>query len=193
MTWLQSAAIEFVQLMQQAEVAVRFQVGEPWWWIFADGRICIYDDAAKAAFGGDPVEISNLRLPLNAAQTALLDAAGTLLATSTAALVAAARDAVDPDPLEALLLVFPPTLLAPDMPEARRANLPLGWASPAFDRLQVEDYDWLTQGADAYRRAGYVDGQRPARLPARAAGLFRRLRAAPRAARSVAADRRRGR
>ena len=156
MTWLQTAAIEFVQLMQQAGVAVRFQVGEPWWWIFADGRICIYDDAAKAAFGGDPVEISNLRLPLNAAQTALLDAAGTLLATSTAALVAAARDAVDPDPLEALLLVFPPTLLAPDMPEARRANLPLGWASPAFDRLQVEDYDWLTQGADAYRRAGYV-------------------------------------
>ena len=155
MAWLQLAGAEFALLMQEAQVDVRFQVGEPWWWIFADGRICIYDDAAKAAFGGSPVQISNLRATLNAAQKALLDAAGALLASTTAALVQAARDAVDPDPLESLLLVFPPTLLAPDMPEARRANLPTGWASPAFDRLQVEDYDWLTAGADAYRREGY--------------------------------------
>ena len=156
MAWLQAAAAEFVLLMQQAEVAIRFQVGEPWWWIFSDGRICLYDDAAKAVFGGSPVEIPNLRQPLDAAQKALLDAAGALLASSTAALVEAARGAVDPDPLESLLLVFPPTLLAPDMPEARRANLPTGWAHPAFDRLQLEDYDWLTAGADAYRRAGYA-------------------------------------
>ena len=155
MTWLQSAATEFVGLMKQAEVAVRFQVGEPWWWIFSDGRICIYDDAAKAAFGGSPVEIPNLRANLNAAQKALLDAAGALLASSTAALVSSVRAAATPQTAEALVLVFPPTLLAPDMPEARRANLPTAWAYPAFDRLQLEDYDWLTQGADAYRRAGY--------------------------------------
>ena len=155
MTWLQSAATEFVGLMKQANVSVRFQVGEPWWWIFSDGRICIYDDAARAAFGGSPVEITNLRATLSAAQQALLDAAGTLLASSTAALVSAVRAAAAPQAAEALLLVFPPTLLAPDMPEARRANLPTAWASPAFDRLQLEDYDWLTQGADAYRRAGY--------------------------------------
>ena len=43
----------------------------------------------------------------------------------------------------------------PAMPDARRANLPLAWASPAFDRLQLEDYDWLTGGADANRRRGY--------------------------------------
>jgi uncharacterized protein (TIGR02217 family) len=156
MTWLQAVAAELVGLMKEAGVPARFQVGEPWWWIFADGRICIYDDAAKAAFGGDPVEIASLRQPLDADQTALLDAAGALLATSTAALVAAARAAALPDPLEALLLVFPPTLLDPATPEARRANLPLGWAAPAFDRLQVEDYDWLTRGADAFRREGYA-------------------------------------
>lgn len=34
--------------------------------------------------------------------------------------------------------------------------MPLGWAFPAFDRLQVEDYDWLTAGAEALRRAGYA-------------------------------------
>ena len=44
---------------------------------------------------------------MDAAQKALLDAAGALLASTTAALVQAARDAVDPDPLESLLLVFP--------------------------------------------------------------------------------------
>lgn len=32
----------------------------------------------------------------------------------------------------------------------------MAWASPAFDRLQVEDYDWLTAGADALRQAGYA-------------------------------------
>ena len=33
MAWLQSAAGAIVALMQQAEVDIRFQVGEPWWWI----------------------------------------------------------------------------------------------------------------------------------------------------------------
>lgn len=155
MAWLQAAAASFATLMIEAGVPVRFQVGEPWWWIFSDGRICLYDDAAKAALGGDPPAIPDLRQPLDPAQLALLDAAGDLLAASTAALVQAARDAAAPEPVEALLLVFPPTLLDPEMPEARRANLPIGWAHPAFDRLQVEDYDWLTAGADGLRRAGY--------------------------------------
>ena len=44
----------FAGLMTAAGVPVRFQVGEPWWWIFPDGRICLYDDAAKAALGGAP-------------------------------------------------------------------------------------------------------------------------------------------
>lgn len=41
------------------------------------------------------------------------------------------------------------------MPDAYRANLPELWAWPEFDRLQVEDYDWLTDGADAARVSGY--------------------------------------
>ena len=55
---------------------------------------------------------------------------------------------------EILLLAFTPTLLDPAMPELPPLNLPM--AGPArFDRLQVEDYDWLTAGADALRRAAY--------------------------------------
>lgn len=156
MAWLQGVASEFAMLMVEAEAPVRFQVGEPWWWTFADGRICLYDDAAVAAFGGDPPTIADMRAPLTSAQTDLLDAAGTLLAASTTNLVSAVRGAVSPEPVEALALVFTPTLLDPAMPELRRANLPTGWAAPAFDRLQVEDYDWLTAGADALRRRAYA-------------------------------------
>jgi uncharacterized protein (TIGR02217 family) len=156
MAWLRAAAAAFAALMVEAGVPVRFQVGEPWWWIFADGRICLYDAAAVAAFGGAPPPIADLRAPLAADQLALLDAAGEVLAGSTAALVAAVRAAAAPAPAEALVLVFPPTLLDPAMPEARRANLPVGWAAPAFDRLQLEDYDWLTAGADNRRRAAYA-------------------------------------
>lgn len=167
MQWLQTIGAQFAALMRSADVPVRFQVGEPWWWIMADGRPCIYDSAAKAAFGGSPVAIADMRQPLNAAQTALLDQAGAMLSASTAALVSAVRAAAAPAPVEALLLTFLPTVLDPAMPEARRANLPVGWAAPAFDRLQVEDYDWLTAGADASRRAAYATvNQRLGYLPA---------------------------
>lgn len=154
MAWLQRVAAAFVELMIAADVPVRFQVGEPWWWIFPDGRICIYDSWASSQIGGH-TPITNMRAALGTSQQNALDQAGELLAQSTAALVQAARGAAAPHSLEALLLVFPPTLLDPTMPHARRANLPTAWAAPAFDRLQVEDYDWLTAGASADRRRGY--------------------------------------
>ncbi len=154
MGWLQAVAGNVVSLMEQAGLPVLFQIGEPWWWTMGDGRICLYDDAAKAALGGDPLQIADMRGPLDADQLALLDAAGTLLAQSTAALAAAIRTAAVA-PAEVLLLAFTPTVLDPAMPELRRANMPQAWAYPAFDRLQVEDYDWTVQGADALRRSAY--------------------------------------
>lgn len=162
MAYLQAVARAFVRIARDAGLAVRFQIGEPWWWIMPDGRPCLYDAAARALFGGAPPEITTMRGPLDGARTALLDAAGAALAASTAALGDAVR-AEQPD-AELLLLVFLPTLLDPDMPEAKRANVPVGWAAPAFDRLQTEDYDWITSGqaarADAARalvdaRLGY--------------------------------------
>ncbi len=156
MAWLQNVARAFVALLQAAGQPVRFQIGEPWWWVTPDARaICLYDDAARAAFGGNPPIITDMRAPLSAAQTALLDQAGALLAQSTAALAQSVRQAAG-GPSEVLLLAFTPTVLAADMPELYRANLPLGWARPAFDRLQLEDYDWLTAGKDALRRAAYA-------------------------------------
>lgn len=158
MAWQQGVARALAQLMMDAGCPVRFQVGEPWWWVMPDGRICLYDDAARAAFGGNPPVIADMRQAMDAAQTALLDQAGAMLAASTAALADAARSvaAAAGKTAETLLLVFTPSVLDPAMPEARRANLPVGWASPAFDRLQVEDYDWLTAGAKAQRQAAYA-------------------------------------
>jgi len=155
MAWLQAVAGVFVGLLRQAGQPVRFQIGEPWWWVVPQtAAICLYDDAARAAFGGNPPVIADMRASLSAAQKALLDSAGALLAASTAALTQAVRQAAG-GPSEVLLLAFTPTVLDPEMPELYRANLPTGWARPAFDRLQLEDYDWLTAGKDALRRAAY--------------------------------------
>lgn len=147
MAYLRAVALAFVEIAQSAGLPVQFQVGEPWWWVRADGRLCIHDAAARAALGDPPPQ--NVRGPVD---TGVLDAAGALLAASTLAL----RDAVKaaaPD-ARVLLLAYLPTVLDPAMPELRRANLPIGWAAPAFDVLQLEDYDWAAAGnAAASERA----------------------------------------
>jgi uncharacterized protein (TIGR02217 family) len=158
--WLVARA--FAAIARDAGLAVRFQIGEPWWWVMPDGRICLYDAAAVAVF--DPVSIPDVRAPLDAAQQATLDAAGEVLANSTAALCAAVKD--EAPGAETLLLAYLPTVLG--APDLKRANLPAGWAAPAFDRLQLEDYEWTTAGnggatargvAEATARLGYAVGE----------------------------------
>ncbi|MFM5929300.1 MAG: DUF2460 domain-containing protein [Novosphingobium sp.] len=156
MAWLRKVAGAAVAMMTEAGAAARFQIGEPWWWVDSQGRVCIYDSAAKAALGGSPADIPDMRSPLSAAQKTLLDQAGAILAQSTTDLRDAVRTAAAPQDAEVLLLAFLPTVLDPAMPEAYRANLPVGWAFPAFDRLQLEDYDWLTAGKTARRNAAYA-------------------------------------
>jgi uncharacterized protein (TIGR02217 family) len=119
-----------------------------------DGAICLYDDAAKTALGGSPVEIGSVRAALSAEQIALLDQAGALLASSTAAIASAVKAAA-PD-ARTLILAYLPTLLDPAAPELRRANLPVGWTRPAFDVLQLEDYEWVTARRDGPRAAAYA-------------------------------------
>ena len=145
MSYLRLVAGAFVSIGLSAGISIKFQVGEPWWWVMpADGRICIYDAAARAAFGGSPVSISDVRGALSGPQKALLDQAGAVLAASTAALCAWVKG-VAPGAVTHLL-AYLPTVLDPRAPEAKRANMPVGWASPAFDVLQMEDYDWVTEG-----------------------------------------------
>lgn len=148
MGYLQTIARAFIAIAVEAGLAPRFQVGEPWWWVRGDGSPCLYDAATNAALGALSVPIDSLKEPLDADQKVMLDACGSLLATSTLALAGAAREAAGAKGCETLLLVYLPTVLDAAMPEARRANVPLGWASPAFDILQLEDYDWAAEGRD---------------------------------------------
>ncbi len=168
MGYLRAVAAEVIGIAVAAGLAPKFQVGEPWWWVMppdssGNARPCLYDDAARTAFGGSPVEIASVQSVTSAAQRALLDAAGVLLAESTAALVAAVQ-AVAPT-VQTHLLIYLPSVLAGDAPEVARANVPLGWAAPAFDVLQLEDYDFVVAGnvagtarsvAAAQARLGYA-------------------------------------
>ena len=154
--YLTSVAESLGAISVEAGLRPQVQIGEPWWWVTANGGICLYDDSARVALGGSPVEIANVRGPLTAAQKALLDSAGVLLAGATADIAAAVKAAA-PDALT-LALIYLPGALDPKAPELRRANLPLGWAKPAFDLLQLEDYEWVTSGS-GHRSAAYVQAE----------------------------------
>ena len=156
MAYLQAVARAFTAIARDAGTAIRFQVGEPWWWIMPDKRICLYDAAAVAAFGENAVSIATIDGPKTAAENAMLDQAGEILAASTADLLVAVKEEAGETPVETLLLAYLPTILDEDAPEAKRANLPVGWAAPAFDILQLEDYDWVIAGNRSATAAGIV-------------------------------------
>ena len=153
MAWLGRIAAELVGISVEAGLEPKFQVGEPWWWVRGDGAICCYDDAAKAALGGDPVVIADVRANLSAAQKALLDDAGALLAGSTGFIFDAAKSAAPGTTTH--LLAYLPGLLDPAAPEVWRANMPMGWAKPHADVLQLEDYEWVTGGRRSLREGAY--------------------------------------
>jgi uncharacterized protein (TIGR02217 family) len=152
--YLQAVARAFVYVAKLAGQPVKFQIGEPWWWVMPDGRICLYDAAATAAFGALSTSIADIKGPKTAAQIAMLDRAGELLAASTSSIIAAVDDEAGAGGAVGHLLVYLPTVLAEDAPEAKRANVPVGWAYPAFDVLQLEDYDWAATGNHAATRQG---------------------------------------
>lgn len=164
MAYLQQVGAAFIAFAATAGLTPKFQVGEPWWWVMSDGRICLYDDAAKTAFGGNPVSIPDIKAALNGTQTTLLDAAGVLLAASTAALVAAVKAAAPATVTH--LLTYLPTVLDPAAPEAKRANMPMGWTRPAFDVLQLEDYDWVQEGRGALTSRGVAAAETRLGYPA---------------------------
>ena len=154
--WLERAARAFADLAREAGQRVRFQVGEPWWWV-RDGRLHAHDAATRALVPDAPADV---RGPQDAAARDRLDRLGAILADATARVAAAARGP-DAD-AETLLLVYLPTVLDAATPELKRANVPLDWASPApgsgsgtgFDVLQLEDYDWVTDDRPERSRAG---------------------------------------
>ncbi|WP_265561947.1 DUF2460 domain-containing protein [Sphingomicrobium arenosum] len=141
---------ELLGLSAGAGLSPMMQIGEPWWWIDSDRQPCLYDASAQSAFEGPMPLVHDVTDVMSSEQIALLDWAGEKLAASTAALVARAKVAAPQ--CETHLLVYLPSILDPDAPELSRANLPVEWAAPAFDKLQIEDYDWVTSQVAPTRR-----------------------------------------
>ncbi|WP_419816918.1 phage distal tail protein, Rcc01695 family [Glacieibacterium sp.] len=144
MAWLQGIAAGFAALARAVGQRVRFQVGEPWWWVSQGNRLCAYDAATLAAYtaatGLAAPEIRDVRSMTTSAKRDFLDWLGVRLGAATLAL----RDAAAAD--ETLLLFYAPQVLRPDRPDLIRANLPAAWTRPAFDVLQLEDYEFVTRG-----------------------------------------------
>lgn len=154
MQYLHAVGREFAEILRDNGPPVRFQIGEPWWWVMLDGRICLYDDAARAELGALLTPIDTVYAPMDAAQQALLDRAGEILAHSTANLGQAVRDHMGAVPVELSILIYLPSIADPRAPDVLRANIPVGWARPAFDILQLEDYDWaVARQTGARKRA----------------------------------------
>lgn len=146
--YLASIATAFVTIGVSAGLAPKVQIGEPWWWVRADHAICLYDAASSARWPQGHEPIQDVRV-VSAEQAQVLDEAGRLLSSATSTILARVRS-IAPD-LQTHLLAYLPSLFRHDAPDIVRANLPLGWQSPAFDVLQLEDYEWVTEGLIASR------------------------------------------
>lgn len=162
-SYLGQVGRRFVEIGTEAGLEPLFQIGEPWWWIDRQHRPCIYDEAARQVLGAKLRRIDDVRGTRSPEEQSLLDEAGQLLAASTAAIGETVRAAAPSVQLH--LLTYLCGSLDPSAPDLRRANLPVGWAKPAFDVLQLEDYEWVTAGRrrlseeairDASQRLGYA-------------------------------------
>ncbi len=146
--WLSAVATAFAQMAQGAGLPVDFQVGEPWWWTgFGDSRTaCFYDAATVAAYPAEtgrpmPAAIADVTGTLATDQLQFFDWLGAKLAAATFRLRGAVR-AVAADS-RCHLLFYAPQVLDTLRPELLRINMPPAWASPAWDVLQLEDYDFV--------------------------------------------------
>ena len=171
--YLGDVMLAFADAQAAAGLPVRVQIGEPWWWSGLGGdRVPTFYDAATTSLytaeTGRPVppahrQVTEIPSP---DQIDYLDWLGEKLAQSTAMLAQRVRDR-HPG-AEILMLFYTPQVLDATAPMLERVNMPVGWAAPAFDRLQLEDYthviagDWSarSRGLDrALSRLGYDRAQ----------------------------------
>ncbi|MGK2284711.1 phage distal tail protein, Rcc01695 family [Pedomonas sp. V897] len=147
--YLKAVARDFCALAAASGLPVDFQIGEPWWWSGLGGvrRPCFYDAATTAAYTAEtgravPTRHRSVTENPDAAQAHYLDWLGQKLGAATLAL----RDAVKAahPGARVALLFFTPQVIDAGAPMLARVNMPGAWAFPAFDLLQVEDYDHVT-------------------------------------------------
>jgi uncharacterized protein (TIGR02217 family) len=154
-TFLHGVAEQLAAMQVTAGLPVRLQIGEPWWWVNGAHAPCIYDPAMAALIPPGTPPITDMRASLDQAQKDALTQAGSRLGQLTHGIREAIKLAHGAA-AEVFLLLFTPTILNPDYPDMPLLNLPAVWRDSPFDRLQLEDYDWLTAGAEALRKGGYA-------------------------------------
>ncbi len=125
-----------------------FQMGEPWWWsgLGSVRKPCFYDAAVLTKYPqetGQPVPpaIQSATAAVSPAQSQFLTWLATILARATLAVAARAK-AARAD-AQTTLLIYVPQIVDDAAPLLAQANLPIGWHFPAFDRLQLEDYEFV--------------------------------------------------
>ncbi|GER07177.1 hypothetical protein GCM10007972_18030 [Iodidimonas muriae] len=136
-----------------------FQIGEPWWWdgSFGSEAPHIYDATTMAAYTtATGAAVPEPKLTTIFGQPAAqhlpyIQWCRDRLGAATAWLVAEIR-AVFPAAVSHILL-FSPQLLREGAPLLKMLNLPVeDWKSPAFDILQIEEYDRVIEGDFAFSR-----------------------------------------
>lgn len=149
LTHLRDSYLALAGLMSGLTMSPTFQIGEPWWWYQLTGpnAPCFYDDATTALYPVEtgeslPAKHLNIFETPTAAQQDYLDWLGDKLGGSTTWLKDELKAAHPGAPVT--LLFFTPQVLRADAPMLEDVNFPTAdWAHPAFDFLQVEDYDFV--------------------------------------------------
>lgn len=150
MEWLGGIAAAFGALGGADGQQLRFQVGEPWWWVGPSGRPCLYDAATTARWaaekGAPPPAMADVLGARSAAERAWLEWLGERLSEACALVRERAREGGGSAAFQSHLLFFAPQVLDGAKPDLQRANMPVGWAFPEWDVLQLEDYDFVVAG-----------------------------------------------
>ncbi|MDF2097319.1 DUF2163 domain-containing protein [Aquibaculum arenosum] len=152
LAWLAKVAIHCLDIATDAGLAPRFQIGEPWWWdgSFTDQAPHIYDFGTLQAYNNDTgnfaptPRLKSVFEPVGP-HGPYLDWCREQLGTATQTLLSAVR--AEHATVETALLLFTPQVFRPDSAILTRLNFPAtAWEYPAFDVLQIEDYDWVFEG-----------------------------------------------
>jgi len=156
---LRNVFLSLGQIVNLVGAGHYYQVGEPWWWI-DQGGVGIphfYDAGTMALYTAETsnaVPAKHLlatEIP-TAAQQTYLNWLGDKLGLSTLWLKDQIK--VSYPAAQVGLLFFAPQVLLKSAPMSGDVNFPaVHWTSPAFDFLQVEDYDYILKGEWGKRTA----------------------------------------
>jgi len=150
--YLRDVFLAFGQIIDLVGVEHYYQVGEPWWWIAEGGEGVphLYDTVTMALYTAETTKVvppKHLLATEEATpdQLAYLNWLRDKLGQSTIWLKDQVK--IQYPTAKVGLLFFTPQVLHDDAPIAGVVNFPaLHWQSPAFDFLQVEDYDFVLNG-----------------------------------------------